>query len=476
MNAFVVKNGLRDGMGRMLRWATRSAIRILLVAAAALLGQLILTTSIGTVAAEATAATVEAGKTVTDANAATGTIAYVRNENEIRLIEPDGSNDRHVWTRPVETVNSLGDLDWNPAATEIAFASDHEFGCSIFQTDIYAIRPDGSGLRRVTNGPACAELDSFPKGTVTVTVENSNFSAGPLFFVYVSGAPEVKQVSVSAGGATTVTFTDVADFGDVFQQAVAIDGLDRSNSPIAGADVLAGQTVHARTVDAGNALPDFGAYVPVWNRDGTRLGFSFALGNLAEIEANPAPGINGSLLMNVQEGGAYLDWGPTPALANEILYYSYVTGQGIYRTTAGSSSVGTRLVETDTAQWVWNVEWLPDGSGFIYSHSTPYLIGASNLYHYSFASGDSVPLTNYTDRVVRDFTLSPDAQTIVFELATAWDAEEADLWMMERSGRGATEAQLFVENGQLPSWSSRDPQLPPPPPPQKFSYIPVNMR
>jgi Tol biopolymer transport system component len=470
MNALVVKNGLRDWMSRLVRWATRSMVRILLVASAALLGLLIITLSVGATAA---AETVESEKVVPAASAATGTIAYVRNGNEIRLIEPDGSNDRHLWTRPVETVHPLGDLDWNPAATELAFASEHEFGCSIFQSDIYAIRPDGGGLRRITNGPTCAELASFPKGTVTVTVENSNALAGPVFFVYVSGAPEVKQVSVSAGGATTVTFEDVADFGDVFQQAVAIDGLDRSNSPVAGADVIAGQTVHAGTVDAGAALPNFGAYVPVWHSDGTRLGFSFGLGSLAEIPANPAPGVNGTLLMNVQEGGAYLDWGPTPALANEILYFSYVTGQGIYRATAGSSSVGTRLVETELSEWVYNIEWLPDGSGFIYSHQTPFQNSPSNLYHYDFGSAQSVPLTQYTNLVVRDFSLSPDGQSIVFELATAWDAPEADLWMLERSGREGTQAHLFVENGQLPSWSSRDPQLPPQ---QKFSYIPVNLR
>ena len=101
-----------------------------------------------------------------------GTIAYVRSaSNEIRLIQPDGTNDRSLWTSP-ETNKVLGvfGLVWRPDGGMLAFNSDHEDACSVYDTDIYAILNNGTGLRRVTNSPACAELANYPQGTVTVHV------------------------------------------------------------------------------------------------------------------------------------------------------------------------------------------------------------------------------------------------------------------------------------------------------------------
>src|SRR5947209_17233152 len=90
-----------------------------------------------------------------------GTIAYVRGGAEIHLIEPDGSNDRLIWTHPrPDTAAALGisGLAWRPDGKEIAFSSGHEAQYSIYQSDIYGIQPDGSGLRKITNPPDHYEL------------------------------------------------------------------------------------------------------------------------------------------------------------------------------------------------------------------------------------------------------------------------------------------------------------------------------
>jgi hypothetical protein len=137
-----------------------------------------------------------------------GTIAYVRPNDatgdEIWLIQPDGSNDRRIWSAGQPDPNGIleiSDLDWRPDASALAFASDHEFACSIFESDLYTIWPDGSGFRRVTNAPACAALANYPKGSVTVTVRNFT-TRGP-FFVYVQGAPEVQIALVPSGRKST---------------------------------------------------------------------------------------------------------------------------------------------------------------------------------------------------------------------------------------------------------------------------------
>jgi hypothetical protein len=100
-----------------------------------------------------------------------GTIAYVRNSTEIRLINPDGSNDRQLWTHP-DLNQQLGifDLAWKPDGTELAFSSAHEAASSLYVADIYSIRPDGSGLHRITNPPERAGFAKFPQGSVTVKI------------------------------------------------------------------------------------------------------------------------------------------------------------------------------------------------------------------------------------------------------------------------------------------------------------------
>ena len=123
-----------------------------------------------------------------------GTIAYVRNGTEIRLIDADGSNDRRLWTHP-DARKELGiyDVTWRPDGKELTFSSGHAAAASLYHADLYAIRPDGSGFRKLTNPPDRAEFARYPKGAVSVTVRNdqpiyrqAQASAG-VFIVYVAG-------------------------------------------------------------------------------------------------------------------------------------------------------------------------------------------------------------------------------------------------------------------------------------------------
>lgn len=125
-----------------------------------------------------------------------GPIAYVkRSTQDIRLINPDGTNDRLLWTSP-DVLYIARDLAWRPDGGELAFTSEHEYTCSYYQTDIYGIQPDGTGCRRITNAPACAALAALPKGAVTVNA--TSYTGSPNTWVYVAGARPASSRSSTA--------------------------------------------------------------------------------------------------------------------------------------------------------------------------------------------------------------------------------------------------------------------------------------
>src|SRR5689334_16526054 len=92
-----------------------------------------------------------------------GTIAYVRGSTEVRLINADGTNDRRLWTHP-DAKKELGiyGVAWRPDGKELVISSGHAAAYSLYHSDLYAIRPDGTGFRKVTNSPDRAEFERYP--------------------------------------------------------------------------------------------------------------------------------------------------------------------------------------------------------------------------------------------------------------------------------------------------------------------------
>jgi Tol biopolymer transport system component len=165
-------------------------------------------------------------------------------------------------------------------------------------------------------------------------------------------------------------------------------------------------------------------------------------------------------LLNLPQGeipsADVLDWGPTPARANQLLYASYLNS-GIYQVSEGSDNTGTELIDTGIDQVI-DVQWLPDGSGFLFTQAGDFRTNA-NIFHYDLASTTVTPLTTFTNEFAIDLSPSPDGQSIVFERSATLDLTSGDLWIMQRDG---TNLRLLVENGLRPSWSLQAPQLPTP--------------
>ena len=390
----------------------------------------------------------------------TGQIAYVRGSTEIRVIKPDGSGDRQLWTHP-DLNQQLGifELAWKPDGTELAFSSAHEAASSPYLADIYSIRPDGTGLHRITNPPERAGLARFPKGSVTVKVTNeteiNKDNAGiPSFIIYVEGADEPQRISIGPGEEKIVTFKSVADFGKKAQMIIAMQGSMRWFVP--GVDVIAGRNVTAPMfpiLDVGFEM--HGAFRPVWRADGSRISCrNNTVCIISTTVEKAAPGTSAYNPMFSGKnplGACTWDWGPTPATLNQVIYTENSSGSNIYQITEGGTHPGTKLTafsELDY-QLLTDLHWMPDGLGLLYSTANTFR-DSSNIFRYDLASKKTTQVTRLEKEFAREFSISPDGRSVVFQRCpTREDEAGCDLWIVGTDGRGA---RLLVKNGLRPAW------------------------
>jgi len=392
------------------------------------------------------------------ASADLGVIAYLqRSTGNIRFISPDGTGDRLVWTNP-DTVNKEppADLAWTRDGRELAFTGGHEQACSYYQSDVYTIRSNGTGYRRVTNAPACAELAALPQGSVTVNVTTL---VGPAH-VYVMGA----RTLIRAPTAGTVTFDSVADLGDgVPQPAVGIFGHYRISGAGPYADVLPGQTVEGGNVDIGNTgIAGFGARKVAWKGDGSTLAYGTGSCNaLGYLSSNPPHGsLGGTLPVVAGADPCLVAFGPTTATADQYVYYSDIALNqdsgygGIYLNSLGNAAGGAQLIYFgywDNA--VYDIEWLPDGSGFLFTEQYMLMdpVGSySTIYRYDIASHDLTEVLTSRDWCARDLSISPDGQYVVFHTtADQYNDSTSSLRIVNIDGSGLHK---LLDDAGRPAW------------------------
>ena len=108
----------------------------------------------------------------------------------------------------------------------------------------------------------------------------------------------------------------------------------------------------------------------------------------------------------------------------------------------------------------YDLKWLPDGSGFVYSKkyyrdSDSKLV--SNIFRYEIATKSHVQVTDLQDGYARQFSVSPSGKWIVYEKCTideekaeSLDFKAADLWIIGVDGK---QDRLLVKNGMAPTWS-----------------------
>jgi TolB protein len=379
---------------------------------------------------------------------AVGTIAYAR-DNEIRLIGSDGKNDRRLWQKPLpEGAVGIRGLQWRPDGSALAFGSGFQWLCSQYSSDIYTIRADGSGLKRLTNSPECGELAGFPKGSVKVRIENATLES--IFALYIEGAPEAQLVTVSPGAIVDVTVPNVADLGNFPQAITVINGKFRYLDPSVTVDVKPNQLTAASTsfvlTGQGNVFANVGATIPAWHRSGSKVGFLFQEGFLSQITASPAVSTPDTFILapgaNVIANA--LAWSP---ISDWVLYSG---SDAIAVVQPGANDGGIPIITKDPfTEIVLGLEWLPDESGFLFAITGgQFELENSNLYEFNFDTNELTALTNFKNEFAGAFSLSPDAQQIVFELTPDIN-EPAELWIMRRDGTG--QRSLGVR-GIYPDW------------------------
>lgn len=417
------------------------------------------------------------------AGADPGVIAFVTSvngrEDQIRLIDPSGENNRLLWSTgdrgAVTQLHYVGDLAWKPDGTELAFDSSHQAACSFFGSDVYAIRSSGTNLRRIVSPPACGQDTGRPTGTVRVTYFNGTYESGPFVF-YIQGAPAAQSYSLPPYGQLTVTFENVIDYGSEDQWGVASMGYVRYLSPEGRVDVIPGQTVDA-VVMMGYGYEDWAIHNPTWNYDGTQIAFMFGGdANPYGIAAdNATPGNLGAHLLTPATDGtpppfssSLLAYGPTQARANQLLFVGYSEGSNIYLQTVGQSQPGQILLRAGDlgGDGFTGLAWLPDGSGFLYSMGESFF-DVANVFRYSFATGQSERLTDVTSGWARGLAVSPDGSRVVVEFqatGTVWDEFPAtDLYMLNIDSTDPN-PQLLVAGGRSPAWGSQAVSVPAPVP------------
>ena len=392
--------------------------------------------------------------------AAAGNIAYIKDEKEIRVMKADGSGDHRLWTHVnAQPHSGVEDLAWSPDGKELVFSSGHESATSLFHSDLYLIKQDGTGYRKLTNSPDVGAYLKYPKGIVNVTVKNnsytfqsSNATAG-VFFVYVAGADAPQQVTVPPGTSKTVSFKSVADFGNKAQAVVAIYGNYRWFE--AGTDVQAGKAVKAPDLNiSGDGIEYFGAFRPACRSDGSELCYRTGVCTVERIPINPPEGefvYNPMFSGKAPFGTCSFDWGPTPALANQIIYTENSTESAIYQMTEGGTHPGKKLTDYSTIQYqlLHDLHWLPDGSGILYSTSD-LMRQSANIFRYDFKTTETTQITKLTNEFAKKFDISPDGRWVVYERCKEHDDSALpDIWIQAMDGTGS---KMLIKNAASPSW------------------------
>lgn len=399
-----------------------------------------------------------------------GAIAYIgANSNgydkTVNRIKPDGTAQQTVWTHPSTTpsTNHIYDVAWKPDASELAFSSNHETAYSAFNSDVYGIRPSGSGLRRITNPPSKAEIDAggYQMGTVTGKVHN-NYGPVTTFFVYVEGAKDVLSIDPgNFGDETGFTIPNVADLGTGLHYVVFIwsKGAACANGreyAAAVVDVQPGGTADAGTLTFSGNCDIYDSNAITWKRDGSEVGVDIITPRkfLAGGQAI------GTDLFNAPLTADKPDWSP---VNDQILYRNFIVSgnRGIYLTTADGST-GTWLVNEGSALWV-TPAWLPDGSGFVYTID-------QQLRQYILSGNQDTLLAEFYNEYVDNPSASPDGNYIVFQRQSTGATTQYDLWIINRTN--PVEMWAVIDDGKSynPDWSLADP------PDLSGVYLPLILR
>jgi hypothetical protein len=391
----------------------------------------------------------------------TGQVAYIH-QNQVRRVDPATAGAQTIWSHPGENPE-IHTVRWNPAATELAIASDHERFYSPMAADIYGIRPKGTELRRITNWPSQSELAAanYPKGNVLVHIYNNAGNGYSPFNVLVRGASELKSLPVPAyQSSASLLIENVSKFADeqlIFfvYSGPACGGVKRDTAGVV--TIIPGQTVEINLTFNATLCTVQVPYAReiAWSPNGAEIGY---VNNNTPFKIESAgrttpgsPWFSAGLMSS-------LAWSPNGQYA---LHDSAI--DGIFIKNLNSADPSHQIIPP-TLFYPEKPIWLPDGSRFLYIHQ-------GNIFSADPQGNNKQQLTFFPsgDEAVQA-SPSPNGQHIVFERRMG---DVSTLWLMERNNP-ANMWPLIA--GTKPDWSRVNPSAPVPPPPSHFIYLPLALR
>ena len=119
-----------------------------------------------------------------------------------------------------------------------------------------------------------------------------------------------------------------------------------------------------------------------------------------------------------------------------------------------------------------DVQWLPDGSGFLFSLFYVDLGFYSNIFKYDFSTADITQLTNFpgnSDQIIgaNELSISPYGDAVVFEWVTDTVDSDSSLWLMSLNG---SNLRKLIDHAGRPAWG-RTPAAPTP-----RAYLPLSLK
>ncbi|MEJ2643227.1 MAG: hypothetical protein P8010_27100 [Desulfosarcinaceae bacterium] len=220
-----------------------------------------------------------------------GTIAYLEENDEgdpiaIGTLDPNTNETQTIWTHPDGYFDLYSNLAWKPDGTELAFLSDHDFQFSIFRADIYAIKPDGSGLHHVPGYRDVVD-ENLPRVTVRGAIEADTGVSGATYSIImgIQGTDKGQMITVSEGETVSFTIHDVPvlDDPDVFNQPLILQywgggcGAGIEYAFPMGMVANGGVDIGTTPFFAANCIGLLTGYLPSdlsWKYDGSEIGFA----------------------------------------------------------------------------------------------------------------------------------------------------------------------------------------------------------
>jgi hypothetical protein len=302
-----------------------------------------------------------------------GEIGFI-DGHQIKRINPNSGAAQTIWTHQ-ETGGQIHRVRWNPTATELTFASNHEQFYSSSMSDLYGRHADGSGLRRITNAPSQADIlaGSYPKGNVRLSIHNDyneptdNVST---FTIYVQGAAELISIPLPAyGDSAQVLVQNVARLDDsqyiVFIYSSNKCGSNRRYVPNF-VSVTPGQTVDLSLSFNGTGCAGFRPQTThaTWKRDGSEIGY-ITTNSPFKTAATGASDPGQSWWSSASAIGV-VDWSPVD---DQVIFDVAGLVFGIAIRNDAEPNGESAMIVTKRNSVTSSPDtpiWLPDGSGFLF--------------------------------------------------------------------------------------------------------------